>query len=193
MFDPAPKARADLNAGTLYAVMGEDGWIYYGQVSCEKDIGFFRHRDRQLSAENHILAKPVMALVTVAYPSITRALRSGRWKKLGRFEVIESLGYPQSKVQWSHKLDVTIWRSGAPVSTTFIADPAIQTVEVMAVWDAEHHVPARLTADFGIETAEWHIAGTVWRQRKVSEAYAARFPDAACHKLPEGWIYTSES
>ena len=27
----------------------------------------------------------------------------------------------------------------------------------MAVWDAQHHIPARLTADFGADERDWHI------------------------------------
>ena len=37
----------------------------------------------------------------------------------------------------------------------------------MAGWDAEYHIPSRLTADFGEEEAEWHIGGPIWGERKV--------------------------
>lgn len=47
MFERKPTARADMTAGALYAVNGEGGWIYYGQVTPEKTVGFFRRRDRQ--------------------------------------------------------------------------------------------------------------------------------------------------
>ena len=78
MFEAKPTARADMAAGTLYAVSGEAGWIYYGQVTPEKKVGFFRRRDRQPAPTDEVLATPVMVVTTVAYPSITRAMRTGK-------------------------------------------------------------------------------------------------------------------
>ena len=67
---------------------------------------------------------------------------------------------------------------------TRIDDPEIQNFEVMSVWDAEHHLPGRLKADFGEEEADWHVTGPVWRHRKVKLEYARRFPDQPGHQLP---------
>ena len=39
MFEGNAKARADLKAGTLYAVMGQEQWVYYGQITPEKHDG----------------------------------------------------------------------------------------------------------------------------------------------------------
>lgn len=58
MFDGDPKARADLKPGTLYAVTGEDGWIYYGQVAPNKAIGFFRFRAHELLQPQAVLTHP---------------------------------------------------------------------------------------------------------------------------------------
>jgi len=192
MFTSDPKARADLKFGTLYALMGDGGWVYYGQVTPEKSVGFFRRRDREPADVAAILSSPVMAVISVAYPSITRALRSGQWKKLGRYELVEALRAPRRTVQWSvGTLDVTVWEGEKTIHETRVEDPAIQDLELMAVWDAEHHIPARLTADFGAEEASWHIGGPIWRERKVKEEMAKRFPDQPWHQLPPDWAPTT--
>jgi hypothetical protein len=191
MFAADPKARADLKPGTLYALIGENDWIYYGQVTPEKKVGFFHRRDREIATAEEILAAPLLAVVVVAYPSITRALRNGRWKKIGRFEIAGDLSAPRPEVQWPvGTLEVTVWFGDEPKLETTIDDPAIQDFELMAVWDAVHHIPARLTADFGVEPAEWHVGGPILRERKIKEESAARFPEP-WHKLPVDWVPTS--
>jgi hypothetical protein len=94
-----PTSRADMTAGALYAITGEADWIYYGQVTPEKKVGFFRQRDRDLADPATVLEAPIMSVVTVAYRSITRAIRAGRWKKLGRFSTAEALITPRPSVQ----------------------------------------------------------------------------------------------
>lgn len=191
MFEAAPKARSDLKPGTLYAVVGEGGWVYYGQVAPDKAIGFFRRRDREVADVQTILSSPMMAVVTVAYPSITRALRAGRWAKLGRFELAEELRAPRRVVQWPvGTLNVIVWEGEETIQETRVEDPAIQDVELMAVWDAEYHIPARLTADFGAEAPEWHIGGPIWRERRVKEEIARRSPDRPGNQLPPDWVGT---
>src|SRR3990167_8962306 len=192
MFEEKPTARADLTAGTLYAITGNDGWIYYGQVTPEKCVGFFRRRDRQLAEATDALAAPVMSVITVGYPSITRALRGGRWKKLGRFTVVSELVAQRPSVQWpTGTLDVSVWLGDRSDHDTRVEDPAIQNMELMAVWDAEEHIPARLTADFGAEKAEWHVGGPIWRERRVKEEMAARSADQPWHQLPPDWVPTT--
>jgi hypothetical protein len=192
MFEEKPTARADMTAGTVYAITGEADWIYYGQVAPEKSIGFFRRRDRRSVAVDVVLATQAMAVITVGYPSITRALRIGNWKKLGRFLVADELVAPRSSVQWSFgELMVTIWQGDAPAYETNVADPSIQDMEVMAVWDAIAHIPQRLTADFGVEAAERHVGGPIWRERRIKEELAARCKDQPWHNLPDGWVPTN--
>jgi hypothetical protein len=191
MFEVQPKARADMTAGALYAVTGDAGWIYYGQVTPEKNIGFFRRRDRTPADPPAVIETSVMSVVTVAYPSITRALRAGRWKKLGHFPVGEALLAPRPSVQWPiGTLTVTVCTAGVTPRDTRVEDPLIQEMELMAVWDAEHHIPARLTADFGVEEAEWHVGGSICRERQIREERARRFPHAPWHELPADWIHT---
>ena len=192
MFTGDPKARADLKAGTVYAVMGDDGWIYYGQVTREKRVGFFRRRDRDVADISSILSSSVMTTVSVAYPSITRALRAGQWTKLGRYELVDGLRAARRVVQWPvGTLNVTVWEGADTIHETRVDDPAIQDLEVMAVWDAQHHIPARLTADFGAEEPSWHVGGPIWRERKVKEETAKRFPDQPWNQLPPGWVPTT--
>lgn len=191
MFEGNTRARADLKPGTLYAVIGEGGWVYYGQVTLDKSVGFFRRRDRELPDVQNVLSSPTMAIVIVAYPSITRALRCGRWMKLGRYELVEALRAPRRVVQWPvGTLDVTVFEGGARTHETRVEDPAIQELELIAVWDAEQHIPARLTADFGAETPEWHIGGPIWRERRVKEEFAKRCSDEPWHQLPSDWVAT---
>ncbi|MBY0392786.1 MAG: hypothetical protein K2Q27_05930 [Novosphingobium sp.] len=192
MFEPKPTARADMTAGTLYALAGDGGWVYYGQVTPEKKVGFFRRRDREAVAPAFVLTEPVMAVTSVVYPSITRALRTGRWSKLGRFPLANELGAPRPSVQWPvGTLTVTVWVGDGPSHDTRVEDPAIQDMELMAVWDAVEHIPARLTADFGAEEADWHVGGPIWRERRVKEEMAARF-DQPWHRLPADWVLTTK-
>jgi len=192
MFEQQPTARADLKAGTLYAVAGERRWVYYGQVTPEKNIGFFRRRDHDPIEVDAVPSEAIMSVVTVSYPSITRALRTGRWKKLGRFPVAGELLNPRPSVQWpAGTLTVSIGLGNEPERVTSVDDPSIQDMERMAVWDAEHHIPSRLTADFGKEEAKWHVGGPIRRERRIKEILAERFPDQPWHKLPSGWVPTS--
>lgn len=192
MFERKPTARADMSAGALYAVAGEAGWIYYGQVTPEKMVGFFRRRDRMPATANDVLAAPIMSVITVRHPSITRAMRIGLWKKLGRFPVVYGLLEPRPLVQWSvGTLTVTVCIGGAPGYDTRVEDPVIQEMELMSAWEADEHVPARLTADFGEEEAEWHVGGSIWRERRIKEEMAVRFADQPWHKLPDDWVPTN--
>ena len=192
MFTTNPKARADLKPGTLYALLGDGGWVYYGQITPEKSVGFFRRRDLELADVATILSSPVMAVISVGYPSITRALRSGQWTKLGRYDLVEALGAPTRIVQWPvGTLSVTVWEGAEPLHETRVEDPAIQDLERMSVWDAQHHIPARLTADFGVEEPSWHVGGPIWRERIIAEEMAKRSPDQPWHQLPPDWVPTS--
>lgn len=165
-----------MEPGTLYAIAGEKGWIYYGQVTPEKAIAFFRRRDRALASPDGIVNSPVMAVIDVAYPSIGRALRAGTWKKLGRCPLPERAS--RMVVQWPVGTSrVVVWQGGTPSHETSVDDPAIQMLEIMAVWDAEYHIPERLVADFGEEEASWHVGGPVWRERRVKEERLRRFPE----------------
>lgn len=192
MFETAPTARADLKAGTVYAVTGEDNWIYYAQVTPSKDLAFFRFRSRELEAVDAPLGRTAMSIITVAVPSITRALRAGAWRHLGRHDLAEGLSAPSLHVQWPvGTLTVTVWRDGTPLSDTRADDPAIQAIELMALWDAEAHIPQRLTADFGEEEAAWHVSGPIRRERLIREERARRWPDQPAHRLPPDWVPTN--
>lgn len=191
MFEAKPSSRADLKSGTLYAVCGEARWVYYVQVAPDKRVGFFRRRDRDVALPADLLTAPLMAVISVGYPSITRALRSGAWSKLGRFELVSALKEPWPMVQWPVGTLLVGVSDGEAEYDTRVEDPAIQNMEVIASWDAEQHIPARLTADFGKEEALWHVGGPVWRERRVKEEYARRFPEAPWHQLPPDWVPTN--
>lgn len=192
MFETQPAARTDMKAGTLYAIAGDGGWVYYGQVTPEKMIGFFKFRERRPEDPQAALFCPVMSVVSVAYPSIGRALRSGRWKKLGGLPVVGGLKEPRATVQWPlATFAVTVWTDRVPSYDTQADDPSIQDLEVIAAWDAEYHIPGRLTADFGVEPAQWHVGGPIRRERLIREERARRWPDQPAHRLPADWVSTS--
>ena len=104
---------------------------------------------------------------------------------------MEGLRLPAPAVQWPvGTLTVTVSDGTNAPYETRVDDPDIQNFEVMGAWDAEEHIPARLTADFGLEEAEWHVGGPVWRERKVKEELARRFPEQPWHRLPDDWVST---
>ena len=128
---------------------------------------------------------------TQQHPRDGLALRSGAWKRLGHFDLHQRLLKPRDRVQWPvFTLKVTVWSTDGNYDTT-VDDPQIQDLEIIAAWDAVHHIPERLTADFGEEQPEWYVGGPVKRQCRMKEEFARRFPDALNHQLPLGWIPTS--
>jgi len=182
-FEPVPKGRGSIKPGTLYAVSGEGGWIYYGQVSPTQDVGFFRHRTRAIMDAPEVLEMEVMCRILIAHRSIGEAVRSGHWRTLGRHEPSPGLLDPCAMVQWPIGTpEVTVWtqtaQPGSATRTssyvTTIDDPAIQQFEILAAWDAIYHVPGRLTADFCAEPCEWYVGGPVWRARRVAAEMARR-------------------
>jgi hypothetical protein len=133
-----------------------------------------------------------MTRIGVIHHSIGQALRAGHWKKIRKCDVHLELLKPVSSVQWPvGTLTVTVWGGGHASYNTTIDDPAIQDMEIIAVWDAIYHIPKRLTADFGVEPAEWHVGGPVRRQRLMKEEYAKRSPDIPGHQLPPNWVPTT--
>lgn len=190
MFEPQPKARADLQAGTLYAITGEAGWVYYGQITPEKRIGIFRRRDREPAEPSLVVTAPIMVVIWLNHPSVGRALRKGLWRKLGQLPLVADLVEPRPLVIWPvGTLQVKVIQTGAEEYSTFVDDPAIQNIELAACYEADYHFPERLTVEFGAEPGEWHVGGPIWRVRKVWEERARRSPER--HQLPEGWVPTT--
>lgn len=197
MFGEAPSARADLRPGTLYAVASPNTSVFYGQVCADQSFAFYLVRDTKLSEFEPSGSTPVMSRISVNLPSIGRALRAGVWKKIGKGDLADLLLEDNTYVQWPvGTLNVHVWRGPSIISNTRIEDPTIQNAEVMSVWDAAAHVAPRLLVDFDYEEAlrvnksAWSIGGPVWRQRRVREEYARRFPGGP-HDLPRDWVPTN--
>jgi hypothetical protein len=196
MFEEDPKARSDFKAGTLYAIWGVADWIYYGQVAVDKSVGFFSRRDRKIVASEDVLASPIMSRVGIDFASVGRALRSGAWKKLGKYPLRDELGSHRPVVQWPvGTLDVTVWIGRVESRITRVEDPSIQSLEIIAAWDAVHHMPARLAVDYAPDDAiqtvanAWSIGGPIWRERRLREELARRFGKPG-HELPADWVPT---
>lgn len=199
MFDADPKARGDLKAGVVYAIAAPDGSIFYGQVCPDKSVAFFERRDQNLADAQTACVGPILSRFVVFHYSIGEALRGGVWRKLGRAALQPELETDRYVVQWPvGTLTVSVWFGDRIVRTTRIEDPAIQAFEIMSVWDAAFHVPLRLLVDCSPSEAEnesstaWSVGGPVWRERRVREEYARRFPGRA-HALPADWAPTSTS
>jgi hypothetical protein len=187
-FPNQPGARADLREGVLYAVDGRDGNIYYGQVCAKRDIGFLRYRSKNIDGATAV-AQSVMSRFMVNWPSIGRAIREGTWVKVGKYPIHPQLRSEPQTVQWPvGTLRVSVWQKGDVVRETDVHDPTIQHLEVIMVYDASSHVPARLVADFTNSEDSWKVGGTVWRERRLKEDRAARFPEQPWHRLPNGWV-----
>jgi len=197
VFAEDPTARSDFRPGMLYAVWGVADWIYYGQIAGDRSVAFFRRRDRAIAGSANIPVSPIMSRVTIFLPSIGQALRSGAWKKLGRYSLSNELESDRPVVQWPiGTLDVIVWTGRMRTRITRVEDPSVQALEVMAVLDAVDHVPGRLAVDYAPNEAShtivnaWAIGGPVWRERRVKEEFARRFPDSRAHALPADWVPT---
>lgn len=187
-FPPLPSARASLKQGALYAIDGDDGFIYYGQVTPEKSIGFFRVRSEVVSIPTALSAE-VMSRFLVGYPSIGRAVRSGKWLSLGAHPIHTALCDQAATVQWPMgTIEVTIWKGGVSIGTTQVHDPSIQDLEMIAAYDAEFHVPERLRVDYNGTKDAWSVGGSIRRERLKKQALANKFSDAPWHQLPPDWV-----
>ena len=194
MFGENPSARVSLRAGMLYAVAGPGDSIFYGQTCADRSIAFFQVRHSKLSAFEPTDSIPVMSRISISYPSVGRAVRSGVWKAIGRASLRDELLEPSISVQWPvGTLNVNVLAGSSIVLQTRIEDPRIQEFEINAIWDACDHVPLRLLVDHSPDEAKrisskaWTVAGPVWRARCVREEYARRVPDSH-HALPADWV-----
>lgn len=186
--------KASWRPGTLYAVDGGEGWLYYGQVTWDEAIGFLKFRSSQLVDIENIQSFETMCRVSVSRPSVGRALRDGYWKNLGTRILHENWSKPFGLAQcpvFTNYITASLHqfsgnKKGAVLRKwqTRIDDPEVQDFEVISSWDALFHMPMRLKADFGAESAPWHVIGPVRRFRKVREEYARRFPETPGHRLP---------
>ncbi|MFZ5667882.1 MAG: hypothetical protein ACOY4K_00130 [Pseudomonadota bacterium] len=186
---PPTNQRAVTTPGTVYEVDGQAGWIYVCQVANDGTLGFLRIRSATPEAPEFTRDLPLFSRFLVATPSIGRALREGQFRKVGPKALHPDLAFKQATVLWPvATTHVSAFAADGTAFETTVDDPAIQDFEVMAVWDAIHHLPARLVADYGTEPAGWHVGGPMWRERRVHEEYARRFPNQARRQLPVGWI-----
>jgi hypothetical protein len=186
-FAAIPSAKASFKVGTMYAIDGSDSFIYYGQVTGEKRIGFFRFRNRAVDV-SAALSNPVMSCFSVGHHSIGQALRAGRWVKLGAYPLHEQLQDDLAVVQWPvGTLDVSVWKDGVVIENTQVHDPKIQGLEIMAVYDAIFHVPDRLQLDYTGGPNDWTVGGSIRRERRKKEELA-RMLDAPWHRLPDDWV-----
>lgn len=191
-FTPLSSARASLKPGALYAIDGDDGFIYYGQVTPDKSIGFFRVRGQSVSIPAALSAE-LMSRFLVGSPSIGRALRSGQWLSLGTHPIHVALYDDAARVQWPvGTTEVTIWKSGLTIGATQVHDPSIQDLEIIAVYDAQFHVPERLRVDYDGAGNAWPVGGTIRRERLKKQALARKFPNAPWHQLPPDWLPVEE-
>ncbi|MEM8725196.1 MAG: hypothetical protein AAGE86_06720 [Pseudomonadota bacterium] len=167
-FEADPRARGSTKPGMVYAVSGEHGWIYWAQVKSELEIGFFRYRSKNPSEAEVALTHEVMVELMLSIPSIGRALRSGAWKKIGVRPIGESLAEQRLKVHWSDGHEVaTVHALGAEGGyQTSYDDPEIQDLDIIAAWDAEYHIPSRLTAEYEGEPEKNRFGGPMWQTRR---------------------------
>lgn len=189
-FPKEPKARASFSQGTVYAV-SVDNFIFYCQVAVNQSLGFFKVRSKELLEVDEILSYPIMSRFGISRPSLGRALREGYWKKIGKRKLNPELVHSVPMVQWAvGELTVSIWLDGAMVKKTSAFDSEIQSYEIIMAYDAISHVPERLSVDYAKDPEQFESGGTVWRQRKLKEHLATKFPNAPYHQLPDEWVYT---
>ncbi|WP_146074190.1 hypothetical protein [Pokkaliibacter plantistimulans] len=84
-----------------------------------------------------------------------------------------------------------MWCGTEKIKVTTAFDPDIQSLEMMAVYDATYHAPKRLNADFIGPFENCIMGGSIFRARLNKEYMARTFPEAPWHQLPENWIHTN--
>lgn len=193
LFTPQPKARSDRKAGTLYAVDGDAGWVYYGQYAADGTMGFFRFRSAQLAPADEVLRQPLMSRIFLMPGATGRGLRDGRLHKMGRYPVHAALRERALAAVWPvGSIMLTVMRGGDTLYEARMDDPRIQDLEIAAAWDSVH-LPDRLVADFGAERPAFPVGGLIWRVRKEREEEARLHRDLPGHELPDGWIWLQEN
>lgn len=164
--------RANLGLGYVYAITGSDGMTYAGQIATQNMVGFFRWRGA-LPEVNAALECPLMFRCGVSRDSVGRALRAGVWKSLGLRDLHAELRKEPVLVQWpTFSSHAKLWQGEQIVGITPIDDPAIQQLEVIAAWHAQHHIPHRLTAEYHNDDSAWS-----WRGRVVDVRRQRSLPD----------------
>ena len=190
-FPTVKNARASFVSGTVYAVAVDD-FIFYAQVAANESFGFFNFRSEYLLSIEEVVNFPIMSRFGISHPSVGRALREGYWKKLGKMVLIPELNVSVPTVQWPEReTNVSVWLEGEVVKETSAFDPDIQSLEIIMAYDAIYHVPERLKVDYEKNSEEFEYGGSVWRQRKLKEHMANKFPTMPHHQLPSNWIFTS--
>lgn len=190
-FPVVTNARASFVSGTVYALAVDD-FIFYCQVAANESFGFFYMRSENLLRLDEIVSYPIMSRFGISHPSVGRALRQGYWKKLGKAALIPDLKKSVPTVQWAEgETNVSVWLDGQVIQETSAFDPDIQSLEIIMAYDAIYHVPERLQVDYEEDTEKFESGGTVWRQRKLKEHLANKFPDMQHHQLPSNWVYTT--
>mgnify|MGYP005986193731 CR=1 FL=1 len=190
-FDVIPKAKSSSKPGTIYAIAGEDDYIYYGQISADKTIGFFKFRTELLMTMEEVVLHPIMSRFIVNFPSIGRAMRKGLWQKMGSAKLPEQLNNTIDTAQWPvGELNVSIWRGGEVIKNTSVFDPTIQDIEIIQAYDADYHVIERLKADYENPDNSFEVGGSIKRERKLKEMLAQKHKDKPWHNLPDNWVYS---
>jgi hypothetical protein len=114
----------------------------------------------------------------VDFAPVGRALRSGAWKKLGKYPLRDELGSVRPVVQWPvGTLDVTVWIGRVQSRLTRVEDPSIQDLEIVASWDAVHHVPARLAVVWRMSLS----ANRIPLRRDMRSPVVPRFSIRSCY------------
>lgn len=150
-FPPAPKAHPNLKVGSLFAIDGGDGFVYYGQVAPFDVFAFPRFRSHTLDAAG-ALSAPIMSRFVVQFASVVKAVRGGIWVTLGRQPLWPELNVQPVMAQWPVRTQrLTLWQGSQMIRDAMASDPDVQDVEVLAAYDASAHVPRRLVADFNLD------------------------------------------
>jgi hypothetical protein len=190
-FDVIPKAKSSSKPGSVYAIAGEDDYIYYGQISADKTIGFYNFRTNSIGTLEEVVSQPIMSRFLVNFPSIGRAMRKGLWLKMGNAKFPEQLNNTMDMAQWPvGELTISIWRDGKVIKNTSVFDPTIQDVEVMQAYDADYHVIERLKADYETPDNCFEVGGSIKRERRLKEMLAQKHQDKPWHHLPDNWVYS---
>jgi hypothetical protein len=143
--------RQQRTLGAIIRISLGNGDFAFGQILDKANFAFFALKTKSEDPDiNIIVSRPILFIVAV----YDRAVTSGRWKKIGKLAIDESLlKLPNKFIQDSHTGKFEIYDANTGETRSSTRDE-VQDLECAAVWEPEH-VESRLRDHYDGKENVW--------------------------------------